>query len=538
MPCLRRMPASSGDRQPPQRLNSAHGSRFHRQSGQRTPRKSRRASAAGCAARRNPPARTGAAGRRSRDDAGDDDDDARLPEIPEETRRPSAEGTLAIGRAAIERAVRLAPTSPGVYRMINAGRRRALCRQGQEPEEARDLLCARRPRRCRPHRAHDRRDRDGGVRLDPHRDRGAAARSQPHQAAAAALQRAAARRQVVSLHPDHRRPLGAADLQASRRASPARATISARSPRPARSTAPSTRCSAPSCCAPAPIPSSRAARGPACSTRSSAAPAPAPARSTFPAMPSWCARRTTSCPAAASGEEGARRRDAEGVRASSNSSARRSTATGSRRCRRSRRSRASIRARVEEADVFAIHQEGGHSCVQVFFFRTGQNWGNRAYFPSADKSLDAGGGARLVPRAVLRRQAAAEAHPAVARDRGERAAGRGAVRSRPATRSRSRRPQRGEKKELVDHALPNAREALGRRLAETATQSRAAARAWPTTFGLPQPPRRIEVYDNSHIMGTNAVGAMIVAGPEGFVKNQYRKFNIRSKDSRPATTSA
>ncbi|TIN69007.1 MAG: excinuclease ABC subunit C, partial [Mesorhizobium sp.] len=93
-------------------------------------------------------------------------------------------------------------------------------------------------------------------------------------------------------------------------------------------------------------------------------------------------------------------------------------------------------------------------------------------------------------------------------------------------------PQRGEKKDLTDHALQNAREALGRRLAETSTQAR-LLQGFAETFGLARPPVRIEVYDNSHIMGTNAVGAMIVAGPEGFVKNQYRKFNIRSTEITP-----
>jgi excinuclease ABC subunit C len=93
-------------------------------------------------------------------------------------------------------------------------------------------------------------------------------------------------------------------------------------------------------------------------------------------------------------------------------------------------------------------------------------------------------------------------------------------------------PQRGEKKDLTDHALQNAREALGRRLAETSTQARLLD-GLAQTFGLERAPRRIEVYDNSHIMGTNAVGAMIVAGPEGFVKNQYRKFNIRSPETAP-----
>src|SRR5207342_2774330 len=93
-------------------------------------------------------------------------------------------------------------------------------------------------------------------------------------------------------------------------------------------------------------------------------------------------------------------------------------------------------------------------------------------------------------------------------------------------------PQRGEKKELVDHALANAREALGRKLADTSSQQKLLA-ALAACFGLPRPARRIEVYDNSHIQGTNAVGAMIVAGPEGFRKNQYRKFNIRSADLTP-----
>ena len=93
-------------------------------------------------------------------------------------------------------------------------------------------------------------------------------------------------------------------------------------------------------------------------------------------------------------------------------------------------------------------------------------------------------------------------------------------------------PQRGEKKELVAHALTNAREALGRKLADTATQAR-LLQGLATLLGLPQPPQRIEVYDNSHIQGTNAVGAMIVAGPDGFLKNQYRKFNISSEGLTP-----
>ncbi|PHN95959.1 excinuclease ABC subunit C, partial [Tenacibaculum discolor] len=93
-------------------------------------------------------------------------------------------------------------------------------------------------------------------------------------------------------------------------------------------------------------------------------------------------------------------------------------------------------------------------------------------------------------------------------------------------------PKRGEKKELIGHALTNAREALGRKLADTATQSR-LLEGMVTTLGLPHTPKRIKVYDNSHIQGTNAVGAMIVAGPDGFMKNQYRKFNIKSQGLTP-----
>ncbi|CAG0973881.1 MAG: excinuclease ABC subunit UvrC [Rhizobiaceae bacterium] len=181
---------------------------------------------------------------------------------------------------------------------------------------------------------------------------------------------------------------------------------------------------------------------------------------------------------------------------------------------------------VEEADVFAIHQEGGQNCIQVFFFRTGQNWGNRAYFPKADPALEAGEvlGSFLAqfyddkpcPRLVLLSHAVEE-QVLLAEALSTRAGHKVTVSV----------PQRGEKKDLADHALQNAREALGRRLAETSTQAR-LLEGFAGTFGLEKTPQRIEVYDNSHIMGTNAVGAMIVAGPEGFVKNQYRKFNIRS----------
>jgi excinuclease ABC subunit C len=186
---------------------------------------------------------------------------------------------------------------------------------------------------------------------------------------------------------------------------------------------------------------------------------------------------------------------------------------------------------VEEADVFAIHQEGGLSCVQVFFFRTGQNWGNRAYFPRADRSLLAGEvlGSFLAqfyddkpcPRLVL-----------VSHELDERALVAEALTIKSGHRVEVAVPQRGEKKDLIDHALANAREALGRKLAETSSQQRLLA-ALAQTFGLSRAPQRIEIYDNSHIQGSNAVGAMIVAGLEGFRKKDYRKFNIRSADLAP-----
>jgi len=186
---------------------------------------------------------------------------------------------------------------------------------------------------------------------------------------------------------------------------------------------------------------------------------------------------------------------------------------------------------VEEADVFAVHQESGFFCVQVFFFRTGQNWGNRAYFPKADRTLGPGEvlGAFLaqfyddkpVPRLVLVSHAVEEQELLAQ-----------ALTAKSDHKVEVLHPRRGEKKELVDHALANAREALGRKLADTSSQRKLLA-ALAECFGLPRVPRRIEVYDNSHIQGANAVGAMIVAGQEGFQKNQYRKFNIRSTELTP-----
>ncbi|MDR9761842.1 excinuclease ABC subunit UvrC [Rhizobium redzepovicii] len=188
-------------------------------------------------------------------------------------------------------------------------------------------------------------------------------------------------------------------------------------------------------------------------------------------------------------------------------------------------------AGVEEADVFAIHHEGGVSCIQVFFFRTGQNWGNRAYFPKADPQLS---GAEVlnaflaqfyddkpVPKQIMLSETIEEMELLAA-----------ALSEKVGHKVSILVPQRGEKRDLVDHVVGNAREAHGRKLAETASQSRLLD-GFKDTFGLAYVPQRIEIYDNSHIMGTNAVGGMVVAGPEGFVKNQYRKFNIKSTDITP-----
>jgi excinuclease ABC subunit C len=186
---------------------------------------------------------------------------------------------------------------------------------------------------------------------------------------------------------------------------------------------------------------------------------------------------------------------------------------------------------VEEADVFAIHQEGGYCCVEVFFFRTGQNWGNRAYFPRAEKSF--------TPEEVLASFLAQfydDKPPPklvlLSHDIEECELLANALSIKAGFKVEVATPKRGEKKELIAHALTNAREALGRKLADTATQGR-LLQGMAATLGLPHPPRRIEVYDNSHIQGTNAVGAMIVAGPDGFIKNQYRKFNIKSEGLTP-----
>lgn len=191
---------------------------------------------------------------------------------------------------------------------------------------------------------------------------------------------------------------------------------------------------------------------------------------------------------------------------------------------------------VAEADVFALFSEAGQACVQVFFYRAGQNWGGRAYFPRVDRSdtdpeiLGAFLGQfyedKPVPRQILsnvvphEKELLEEAFSMMAKQ----SDGRRVV--------SIERPLRGDKAALIDHALTNAREALGRRLAESSAQGKILDEV-VEAFGLDARPERIEVYDNAHIQGTNAVGGMIVAGPEGFQKSQYRKFNIKGADLSP-----
>ncbi len=182
---------------------------------------------------------------------------------------------------------------------------------------------------------------------------------------------------------------------------------------------------------------------------------------------------------------------------------------------------------LDEADVFGLAQEGGQTCVQVFFFRTGQNWGNRAFFPRADKSASANEilasllgqfyDDKPIPTTIL-----------LSHDIEELELMQEAFSNHAGHKVEILVPQRGEKKMLVENAVTNAREANGRKLAETSTQSKLLDGV-AKVFDLPQAPRRIEVYDNSHIQGAHAVGGMIVAGPEGFIKKQYLKFNIKEE---------
>ncbi len=186
---------------------------------------------------------------------------------------------------------------------------------------------------------------------------------------------------------------------------------------------------------------------------------------------------------------------------------------------------------VAEADIIAVHQDGGQACVQVFFIRANQNWGNRAYYPRTGGSADMAEileafivqfyNNKLPPKLILLSTPVENPdllEAALSAQRGNKVA--------------LMLPERGEKRQLVDNAHRNAREALARKLAETASQARLLD-GLAKAFGLDGPPQRIEIYDNSHISGTNAVGAMVVAGPEGWMKSSYRKFNIKGDDITP-----
>ncbi len=186
---------------------------------------------------------------------------------------------------------------------------------------------------------------------------------------------------------------------------------------------------------------------------------------------------------------------------------------------------------VTEADIIALHLQDGQACVQVFFIRSGQNWGNRDYYPRVGSEVEAPEvlqafigqfyDTREPPRQLLLSNAIEDADLMA-----------NALSGKLGRKVELLVPQRGEKAELIDSALRNARESLARKMAETATQAKLLAGV-AEAFDLPDPPTRIEVYDNSHIQGTNAVGAMIVAGPDGMLKNQYRKFNIRGDSLTP-----
>ncbi len=186
---------------------------------------------------------------------------------------------------------------------------------------------------------------------------------------------------------------------------------------------------------------------------------------------------------------------------------------------------------VAEADVVALHMEGGQACVQVFFIRANQSWGNRDFYPKTGSGaeeaevLEAFLGQfyadKEPPRLILL------SHPIEDADLMTQL-----LSDRAGRKVEIAVPQRGEKTELVENAARNARESLGRRMSESAAQAK-LLEGLAEAFDLDAPPRRIEVYDNSHIMGTDAVGGMIVAGPDGFVKSQYRKFNIKGTEITP-----
>ncbi|MCH1568418.1 MAG: excinuclease ABC subunit UvrC [Alphaproteobacteria bacterium] len=186
---------------------------------------------------------------------------------------------------------------------------------------------------------------------------------------------------------------------------------------------------------------------------------------------------------------------------------------------------------INEADVIAVEKQGGQSCVQVFFFRAGQNLGNRAYFPrherdqNASEILEAFIGQFYENRPVPREIFVSHKCPGAALI-GE------ALSTRMGHNVKLHKPQRGDKMSLMRHAQQNAKEALARHVSESASQRKLLSGV-AEAFGLDSAPERIEVFDNSHLQGTNQLGGMIVAGPDGFLKNQYRKFNIKDETTAP-----
>jgi excinuclease ABC subunit C len=183
---------------------------------------------------------------------------------------------------------------------------------------------------------------------------------------------------------------------------------------------------------------------------------------------------------------------------------------------------------IDEADIFGLAQESGQTCIQVFFIRAGQNWGTRAYFPRTDKSMEIAEilasfvsqfyDDKPIPKQVL-----------LSHDIDELDLLAEALSTHSGHRVEVLVPQRGEKRSLVEHAITNAREAGGRKVAESSSQAK-LLKGVAEAFGLSEAPKRIEIYDNSHISGSNPVGAMVVAGPDGLMKSQYRKFNMKSED--------
>jgi len=184
-----------------------------------------------------------------------------------------------------------------------------------------------------------------------------------------------------------------------------------------------------------------------------------------------------------------------------------------------------------DADVIGIYSGGGQSCVQVFFFRSGQNWGNHSFFPRHSKDENA---AQILDAFVAQfyTNKPIPKHIIVSEDLPSKTLIEAALTERIEHKVEVLRPKRGEKKKLIEHAIKNASEALARKQAETASQAK-LMKGLQDIFDMDAPPDRIEVYDNSHIQGTNAIGAFIVAGPDGFVKRDYRTFNIRDTETEP-----